>query len=55
MFNLHSVADNQQKLVQYKTQERCITVHVIRVSLYTKGGKLCIIIIIIIIIILLLM
>ena len=49
MFNLHSVTDNQQKLVDYKTKERCITVHLIRVSLYTKGGKLCIIIIIIIV------
>ena len=40
MFNLHSVTDNQQKLVEYQTKEHCITVHVIRVSLYTEGGKL---------------
>jgi hypothetical protein len=40
MFNLHSVTDNQQKSVQYKTKEHCITLHLIRVTLYTKGGKL---------------
>jgi len=40
MFNLHAVTDNQQKLVEYQTKEHRITVHVIRVSLYTKCGKL---------------
>ena len=40
MFNLRSVTHKQQKLVEHKTKEHCITWHVIRVSLYTRGGKL---------------
>ena len=40
MFNLHSVTNSQQKSVQYKTKEHYTTLHVIRLSLYTKSGKL---------------